>query len=188
MDFLIHHLLKCSAERFPEKEALIHGSHRMTYSQVDQAVSSLAHGMRAAGLKRGERLGILLEPSVPQALAIFAAAQANAVFVPINHLLYPEQVAHIMSDCGIKALLSTRTRLSELSLVFNLLRALSFLIGVGDGNFESPALPVYSFEELCDGSQTPPQDISISNDLAAILYTSGSTGKPKGAMLTHAQI
>jgi acyl-CoA synthetase (AMP-forming)/AMP-acid ligase II len=59
---------------------------------------------------------------------------------------------------------------------------------VGDGDFENPALPVHSFEELCDGPQTPPQEISISNDLAAILYTSGSTGKPKGAMLTHAQI
>ena len=188
MQYLIHHLLKCTAEHFPEKEALIHGSHRMTYSQVDQAVSALAQGMRAAGLKRGERLGILLEPSIPQALAILAAARANAVFVPINHLLYPEQVAHIMLDCGIKALLTTRTRLSELSPVFNRLSALTFLIGVGTGDFENPALPVYSFEELRDAFETPPQDISISNDLAAILYTSGSTGKPKGAMLTHAQI
>src|SRR6185369_4359674 len=99
MDYLIHHMLRNSAARFPEKEALVHGEQHLTYSEVESAVNSLAHGLRAAGLQRGDRLGIFLEPSLPQALSIFAASAANASFVPINHFLFPEQAAHIMSDC-----------------------------------------------------------------------------------------
>src|SRR5687767_14615454 len=108
MDYLIHHMLRSSARRLPHKEALVHGAGRMTYSEVDRAVSALANGLRNAGLERGERLGIFLEPSLPQAISIFAASSANAVFVPINHLLHPEQVAHIMADCEVKALITTR--------------------------------------------------------------------------------
>jgi acyl-CoA ligase (AMP-forming) (exosortase A-associated) len=160
----------------------------MTYSEVDLSVSRLAFSLRSTGLNRGDRIGIFLEPSISQCLAIFAASRANAVFVPINHLLHAEQMAHIVSDCGIKALIVTRARLSELSPVLKKLSSLSFLVGVGDGEDRDSALPVYSFEEFCSGSQICQPDLTIGNDLAAILYTSGSTGRPKGAMLTHAQI
>src|SRR5262245_27519557 len=98
-------MLRSSAQRLPEKEALVHGARRMSYREVVKAVDGLASGLRTAGFNRGDRVGIFLEPSSPQALSIFAATRANAVFVPINYLLFPEQVAHIMADCGVKALI-----------------------------------------------------------------------------------
>src|SRR5690242_6679005 len=114
MDFLIHHMLRGSARRFPHKEALVHGPTRMSYAEVHQKVAALAYGLKTAGLERGDRLGIYLEPSAHQAISIFAASAADAVFVPINHVLYAEQVAHIMADCQMKAVITTRPKLAGL--------------------------------------------------------------------------
>jgi acyl-CoA ligase (AMP-forming) (exosortase A-associated) len=188
MDFLVHHMLTSSARRLPDKEALVHGSQRLTYSEVERAVTGLANGLQAAGLKRGERCGILLGPSIPQALSVFAASKSNSVFVPINQVLFPEQVAHIMKDCGMKALITTKSKLSSLSGVISNTPSLDFIVAVGDGESSDVKVPVLSFEELSTTGETNLRDQSIEKDLAAILYTSGSTGKPKGVMLSHSQV
>src|SRR5581483_11041386 len=97
MDFLVHHVLRRSARRSPDKEALVHGSERLSYAEVARRSAGLAEGLRRAGVGRGDRVGIYLDASVPQVLSIFGVSQAGAVFVPINSLLFPEQVAHIAS-------------------------------------------------------------------------------------------
>ena len=98
MDFLIHHMLQASANRLPDKEALVSGSQRLSYQEVARKVAGLASGLREVGMQRGDRVGIYLDPSVPQVLSIFAVAQAGGVFVPINPLLLPDQVGHIAKD------------------------------------------------------------------------------------------
>ena len=113
MDFLIHHLLRTSANRVPEKEALVHKDERLTYHEVACRVRGLAIGLQQAGLQRGDRIGIYLDPSVPQVLSIFAISQAGGVFVPINQLLFPDQVAHIANDCGMRGLITTRAEARE---------------------------------------------------------------------------
>src|SRR5882724_6136868 len=188
MDFLICHLLRDSARRCPEKEALVHGEERLTYGEVASRVNGLASGLREAGLRRGDRMGIYLEASVPQAISIFGISRAEAAYVPINALLHPEQVMHIARDCGMKGLITTASKLASLADVLPQVPSLEFLVVVGPG--EAPArLQVHRFEEF--SARTFPVDwreTSIEKDLAAILYTSGSTGKPKGVMLSHANV
>src|SRR5208337_3916031 len=93
MDFLIHHMLRNSAARYPEKEAVVHGPRRLTYREIADRCASLACGLRSAGVQRGDRIGIYLDPSVEQVLAIFSISQAGGVYVPINTVLVPDQVA-----------------------------------------------------------------------------------------------
>ena len=116
MDALLHDLLRSSAARFPGKEAIVHRNRHMTYAETWRAVTSLASRLKSAGLERGDRLGVFLDASIPQALSIFAASAADAIFVPIHHSLFPEQVAHILSDCG-QGLITTKARLAGLSEV-----------------------------------------------------------------------
>lgn len=207
MDFLLHHLLDTSAQRFPNKEALVCAQQRLSYSEVAHKTTGLANGLRQAGVARGDRVGIYLGASIPQVLSIFGVSQSGGVFVPINSMLFPAQVAHIAQDCQIKGLITTASKLAELidGLEDGLksLNALEFVVVIADA--EVPvikSLPVHDFELLCQstasesgsslpskvGSETRANDIGIGNDLAALLYTSGSTGKPKGVMLSHAQI
>lgn len=189
MDFLIHHMLRTSAERFPGKEALVHGRQRLNYAELWTSISNLAVGLRQAGIRRGDRVGIYLEASVSQVLSIFGISRSEAAFVPINGQLFPEQVAHIIRDCGMRALITSKSRLAAILEVLPQTPSLEFIVTTGEG--ETPDLPVtvYSLEALCASKSVSAwREDSISKDLAAILYTSGSTGKPKGVMLSHANV
>lgn len=189
MDFLLHHLLRSSAGRSPAKEALVHGEERFTYAELSARVASLASGLRGAGLRRGERVGIYLEAGIAQVISIFSTSQAGGVFVPANAMLFPEQVSHIARDCGISALITTAAKLDSLLPVLSSIPSLRFLVVVANGVFVPASLPVYDFSVMTDGEPNALlADRGIENDLAAILYTSGSTGKPKGVMLTHANL
>jgi acyl-CoA ligase (AMP-forming) (exosortase A-associated) len=189
MDFLIHHMLRTSFERSPDKEALVHGDQRLSYGDVARRTGGLAKGLRSAGVARGDRIGIYLEPSVAQVVSIFGISEAGGVYVPINATLFPEQVGHIAKDCGMKGLITTAAKLFSLAAVLQQIPTLEFVILSGDGDVPQLALPIHHLDELCKLSGPPDwREQTISKDLAAILYTSGSTGKPKGVMLSHANV
>jgi acyl-CoA ligase (AMP-forming) (exosortase A-associated) len=189
MDFMIWHLLRRSAEHTPEKEALVHGEQRLSYEQVARRCAGLATSLRSANVKRGDRVGIYLDASVPQVISIFGISQAEGVYVPINSLLHPEQVMHIARDCGMKGLITTPAKLATLSEQIPQIASLEFLVLVGTEDAPPASIPVHRFDDFI--AAEPPKvwpQSSIENDLAAILYTSGSTGKPKGVMLSHANV
>jgi acyl-CoA ligase (AMP-forming) (exosortase A-associated) len=189
MDFLIHHMLHSSAKRAAEKEALVQGDRRLNYGELARQTTALAAGLRCAGIARGDRVGIYLEASVEQVLSIFAISEAGGVFVPINAQLFPEQVAHIIRDCGMKALITKASKLAPLTGLLAHITSLEFIVVTGDETPVGVLLPVHRLEDLCAVSMPANRgEQSISKDLAAILYTSGSTGKPKGVMLSHANV
>src|SRR5262249_14809404 len=140
MDYLIHHMLRTSAQRAPDKEALVHNGERLNYQDVARQVGGLAIGLQEAGLQRGDRIGIYLDPSVAQVLAIFAVSQAGGVFVPINQLLFPDQVAHIANDCKMRGLITTQTKLESLESVLNKMPSLKFIVAVDDGRRQSVSI------------------------------------------------
>lgn len=189
MNSLVHHLLRASAERLPEKEALVHKTERLSYAQVWRQTGGLAQGLRAAGLARTDRVGVLLEPSIALPVSLFGVSRAGGVFVPIHHSLFPDQVEHIVRDCEMTALITDADRLEKLAGVLPNCTSLKFIVVVGGSSGGETTLTCYDYRELCqraDGESVTDQ--CISQDLAAILYTSGSTGKPKGVMLSHANV
>jgi acyl-CoA ligase (AMP-forming) (exosortase A-associated) len=189
MDFLVHHMLRASAEKSPEKEAVVHGSKRLTYAQLAQQTKGLAIGLRKAGMYRGDRVGIYLEASIPQVVSIFGISEAGGAYVPINSLLFPDQVGHIAKDCEMKGLITTPAKLATLSEVLEQIPSLEFVFLTNEGETPKTKLPVHSFEEFTSSTANKTwREDSIEKDLGAILYTSGSTGKPKGVMLSHANI
>lgn len=189
MEFLIHHMMHTSAQRAPAKEALVHGDQRLSYGEVARNTAGLATALRNGRVKRGDRVGIYLEASVPQVISIFGVSQAEGVYVPINALLHSDQVMHIVRDCGMKGLITTPTKLTSLASRIEQNDTLEFLIVTGNGDIPATKIPVYRFEDFCATEPSPiSKETTIEKDLAAILYTSGSTGKPKGVMLSHANV
>ena len=166
----------------------MYGEERLSYGEVERRTNGLAAGLRATGLRRGDRMGIYLEASVPQVISIFGISRAEAVYVPINSLLHAEQVMHIVRDCGMKGLITTAAKLASLADVLPQIPSLEFLVVVGAGKV-AIQLPVYDYEEFCARALSSDwRESNIEKDLAAILYTSVSTGKPKGVMLSHANV
>jgi acyl-CoA ligase (AMP-forming) (exosortase A-associated) len=189
MDFLVHHMLRTTTSLFPKKEALVHGTTKMTYEEIYTQSQALAYSLQKAGIRRGDRVGIYLDPSTSLVLSLFGVSMAGAVSVPIHHKLFPEQVEYILNDCTTKALIVDGNKLSRLDEHLKKIHSLEFL-AVVDCQEERNGTPnVSPFERFCKPqSNTFVKEKGIDRDLAAILYTSGSSGRPKGVMLSHRNI
>lgn len=189
MSDLIHEFVYRSARRTPAAEALVHGTRRLDYAALARLVGQAAGALLASGLERAERVAVYMEKNVENVAAMFGAAAAGGVFVPVNPLLKPEQVAYILADCNVRVLVTTVDRLKLLLTVLPECRDLRLVIAVGASS-ELPALhgvEVLSWDAtvaLAEQNARAPHR-AIDGDMAAILYTSGSTGKPKGVVLSH---
>jgi acyl-CoA ligase (AMP-forming) (exosortase A-associated) len=189
MTELIHNLVFRSAQRTPGAEALVYGSRRLDYAALAGLLQQTAAALLAGGLGRGERVAVYMEKNVENVAAMFGAAAAGGVFVPVNPLLKAEQVAYILGDCNVRVLVTTVDRLRLLQDTLPQCRDLRTVIAVGQG--ELPTLhgvEVLGWDAalaLPHGQAPLPPHRAIDGDMAAILYTSGSTGKPKGVVLSH---
>ena len=186
---LLHELIHVQAQRAPGAAALTHGATTLDYAALDQAVSRCAAGLLGLGLPRAGRVGIYLEKRVETVVASFGAPAAGGVFVPMNPLLKPEQVAFIAQDCGVQVLVTSPERLALLAPVLADCPALRHVV-LTEAAAQPPALPpgvaLHSWAALLDHASQPGGGHRvIDTDMLAILYTSGSTGKPKGVVLSH---
>ncbi len=167
--YLLHHLLERTAAASPSKEALVDGDRRLDYAAFREAAVRCAAALGAAGLAPRDRVAIYLPKSAEEAWAIFGTSLGGGVFVPVNALLRPAQVRHIVEDCRVRFLITSAQRWETLREEVTTVERVLLI----DDPSHWPASPVAG----------PPA--RIGEDLAAILYTSGSTGRPKGVMLSH---
>ncbi len=183
---LLPDLIAHSAERFPENTALTYGTDSMTYAGLHAAVTRFAGGVVGLGLQRGERVAIYLEKRCETVIASFGAPAAGGVFVPLNPLLKPEQVAYILRDCNVRILVTSPERHALLAETLADCADLRHVVLVGD---DSPETHEETYARIGWNAllAMPPRagHRVIDTDMTAILYTSGSTGKPKGVVLSH---
>jgi acyl-CoA ligase (AMP-forming) (exosortase A-associated) len=181
--YLLHHLLEKAAADHPGKEALVDGARRADYAAFHDRASRIAAALLRCGLERRDRVAIYLPKSLEEAAAIFGVSMASGVFVPVNALLRPAQVAHILQDCGVRVLVTNGQRADQLAEALRGCPNLANVLLVdAAGAAPDPRVTPNAFE---GPFRPPPPSPCIGEDLAAILYTSGSTGRPKGVMLSH---
>jgi acyl-CoA ligase (AMP-forming) (exosortase A-associated) len=186
MHDLIHELILRSAEKTPRQEALTYLGTRLHYGELASKVLDCAAGLLRTGLGRSERVAIYLEKRLETVIAMFGAAAAGGVFVPINPLLKPDQIAYILRDCNVRILVTSRERLQLLASALSDCPDLRAVIVVGASDAANAVnLPVIHWDDALSGAGNTQPHRVIDTDMAAILYTSGSTGKPKGVVLSH---
>ncbi|GAA2769828.1 o-succinylbenzoate--CoA ligase [Streptomyces showdoensis] len=167
------------ARKTPHRTALIHDGATVTYGELHARTSRLAHALRTAGVRRGDRVAYL-GPNHPSFLeTLFAAGLLGAVFVPLNTRLAAPEIAYQLRDSGSTVLL----RSPALAAVADAALAEG---GTGVRTVVDTGGP---YEELLAAASAEPVDERVSpEDVALIMYTSGTTGRPKGAMLTHGNL
>jgi acyl-CoA ligase (AMP-forming) (exosortase A-associated) len=185
MQDLIHDLLFQSARRTPSAPALHYQSATLDYGALAEAVERCAAALLELGLPRSARVGVYMEKRLETVISVFGAAAAGGVFVPINPLLKPEQVAYILRDCNVRILVTSAERLEVLAPALRECVDLKAVLCVGGKAGSGGAVAVLSWEDALAAAGKPKHHRVIDTDVAAILYTSGSTGKPKGVVLSH---
>lgn len=182
---LIHELIAETAARRPTAEALVDRQSRVTYRELAERVNAAAHGFAALGLQRLDRVAIFIEKNEDAVVAMFGAAAAGYVFVPVNPLLGAAQVAHILADSRARLLVTTRVRLNGLAPALGGCPALRHIIVAGPDGPPTSGCNVVAWSEcLAQGGSAALHRV-IETDMAALLYASGSSGQPTGVALSH---
>ncbi len=181
---LLHELHLRATARNPQSCALVYRGVRMSYQDFDRAMRGFSAGLIGLGVGRGERVAVFLEKRFEMVVACFGTAAAGAVFVPVNPILKPEQVAYILRDCNVRVLVTSAQRMVGLSASLATCPDLRHLVVV-DHPTDAPSVIATSRWEDVVGAPDRSGHRVIDTDVVSILYTSGSTGRPKGVVLSH---
>ncbi len=192
---LVQNFLERSAEAHPDKIALVCGSTRLTYSQIDEMSSALSASLVELGLKRHDRVAIFLDNSPEAAISIFAIAKCGATFVVLNPAMKSKKLGYILRDSGAAFIVTHGSKARVLIDILSDTPDLKCVIWakkVPQAVDTASTVPCHvSWSEIVEAGahEALLQRVkTIDVDLAAIIYTSGSTGKPKGVMSTHQNI
>ncbi|MPY33186.1 long-chain fatty acid--CoA ligase [Streptomyces adustus] len=200
-DSLVH-ALRRAVDETPERDFLAYFDGRLTYREVDELSDSVAGHLAARGLEHGDRVAVLLQNSPQFVLAVLGAWKAGATVVPVNPMYKSGEVAHVLRDAEVTALICAdraweaylreaaegspvRIVLTGCELDFQTrgdIRVLTFERAAPAADADDLTAVARQGHKAPEGRDPGPEDIAL------ISYTSGTSGTPKGATNTHGNI
>ncbi len=159
-------------------EAVVDAEQRLDYRVLDALAGRLAGGLAQLGIKRGDRVALLLANGIPFVAAFHAIVRLGAIAVPLNIREERPELAYILANCGASVVIHDADLQAKVPAVADAPSLQHRVAAGGDvagaGSFATlAASPAHAAVNVAEGA------------VAAILYTSGTTGRPKGAMITH---
>lgn len=175
-------LLEGTVEKYPEKENFIAGDRRLNYREFDDIANRIASGLQKHGVKRGDRVAMLLGVQLEFPLSFFAIMKIGAVAVPLNTRFKGEELSYEINHSESKVLVVNEEYWPFIDSVRDQLTTLQTIFFHGN----SAPTGTISFTSLAEnGEPLLSKEVLSEGDDAAIMYTSGTTGRPKGAILHH---
>ncbi len=174
--------LKKISEKLPDKNGLIYGNRKITFSDLKKKAFKLTSSIKKSGLEKGDKILTYL-PNIPEFVEIYLAALSSGVIcVPIDFRIIGKQLGDIINDSESKMIFSTVDMTKIIKALEIDLPNVEKTVIIGDGD-KSPDI---DYEEFINSGDDTEPDLKFSEeDEALYLYTSGSTGKPKGVILQY---
>ncbi len=201
----LYEFLRISAQKYPDKTALIYFDGKMTYKELDVLTDRFAAALADLGVKKGDRVALFLPNTPSFVISYYGALKSGAVVTAMSPLYKEREVEHQLNDSEAETIVLLdllypivekvweRTKLRN--VIVGSLRDympsfkafLGSLLGKIPSRHVERRANVYFFRELVAryGANPPKIEINPKEDLAALQYTGGTTGISKGAMLTH---
>ncbi|MFC6704032.1 AMP-binding protein [Flexivirga alba] len=184
--------LRRTAERFADRDAMVDlpSGRRWTYAEFDAAVDEVARGLMAAGIDKGDRVGIW-SPNCPEwTLVQYATARIGALMVCVNPAYRSHELSYVLKQSGMRMIVSAQTHKtsdyrSMVEQVRDECRELQQVVYIGDPSWDD--LVAGATRVTTDELVRRSDGLSTDNPIN-IQYTSGTTGFPKGATLSHHNI
>ena len=184
--------LAATVARFPDHEALVvpFQDVRLTYAQLDAAVDDLALALLAAGIEKGDRVGIWSPNCAEWVLVQYATARVGAILVNLNPAYRTHEVAYALNQSGCRLLVAAQSfKVSDYVAMVTEVRptvaALERVVFLGTSEWDE----LVASGATVDRAELEARSAELQfDDPINIQYTSGTTGFPKGATLSHHNI
>ncbi|MFB2880052.1 non-ribosomal peptide synthase/polyketide synthase, partial [Floridanema aerugineum] len=164
----IHQLFEQQVEKTPDAVAVVFDFQQLTYRELNERSNQLAHYLRSLGVGADVLVGICVERSIEMVVGILGIIKAGGAYVPIDPTYPQDRLSFMLSDTGVKVLLTQEN-------LVNSLPKHEALVVCLDSDWQS----------INQASQENLHSRVSAENLAYVIYTSGSTGTPKGVIVTH---
>ena len=171
-----------TAQRLPDKVAIIDGDTTLTFRELDTAVDRVAAALADAGLGKGDRLALLSHNCWQFVVLDFATARAGVVLVPVNFMLQPAEIAFILDHSRASAFVVEDALVSVADQALAVAAGevpVRAAIGVSGVTTGWPDLQAW-----VDFDGIPAEVAMGDDDPVRMMFTSGTESRPKGALLT----
>ncbi len=189
-------LLDDAVKDFPEKDAIVFHGRKITYRQLGEEVGKAASALSQTGLKKGQRMAIML-PNCPQYVVVYyAILKIGGIVVNVNPMYVERELEFQLKDAGVEMILALRDYYPRLQTVKRATSLKTIILSDLDETGAEKHSPksgpeelkeVLGYSELLEmGRRLPPPFVKVDpGEVAVLQYTGGTTGFSKGAMLTH---
>lgn len=174
-------MLRRSAERFPDKPAILWQGTALSYRSLDEAANRLANRLIALGLKKEAKVGIICRNRTEYGIAFFGVARSGCVLVNISVLYAPDELAFVLDKADVELLICEDLFAEKVDGLRNQLTRILHYVVIGEVRDWAESFDAF----VADGEDRYP-DIEIDeNDPFCMTYTGGTTGRPKGVLCSH---
>lgn len=179
----VRDFIESKVEKNPDKPFLYFEDEVLSYGEFNQKIDQAANGFLEIGVKKGERVCLML-PNVPEFLyAWFGLAKIGAVMVPINIGFREKEAQYVVNHSEAVGIITDSKLLPIVEDIKKRTQTLRWIACIDSESMEGDACPFYEFIKTLPKTLKP--IVLKDNDMAQIAYTSGTTGFPKGAVHAH---
>jgi acyl-CoA synthetase (AMP-forming)/AMP-acid ligase II len=183
MEFNAADIFEGVVDRVPDREAIVHGSTRLTYKELDARSNKAANALKKLGIKKGSHIGIYAFNCVEWLEIMLGAYKLCAIPININYRYVEEELKYLIDNADMEAIFYHKQFSNKLENIKSHLPLLKDFICIEDDAGEDDVIDKsFNFEDLIANEDESRLDVDRSGDDKYILYTGGTTGMPKGVV------